>query len=120
VNPLAERPCDAAPEQQAVSPSPAKSSAEVWLDGLRKLAKIVGQMIYGASIYEMVRDLNKERGMIERLFILVVFGDVLGVPILPPYYALRLLPYIVPNIERWRTSMLRERDLTDLCDQEIS
>jgi len=49
-----------------------------------------------------------------------VFGDVLGVPILPPYYALRLLPYVVPNIARWRTSMLRERDLTDLCDQEIS
>ena len=68
----------------------------------------------------MVRDLNKERGMIERLFILAVFGDVLGVPLLPPYYALRLLPYVVPNIESWRYSMLRERDLTDLCDQEIS
>ena len=75
---------------------------------------------HGITIYEMVRDLNKERGMIERLFILVVFGDVLGVPILPPYYALRLLPYVVPNIEGWRYSLLRERDLTDLCDQEIT
>jgi hypothetical protein len=72
------------------------------------------------SVYEMVRDLNKERGMIERLFILAVFGDVLGVPLLPPYYALRLLPYVVPRIESWRYSMLRERDLIDLCDQEIS
>jgi hypothetical protein len=83
-------------------------------------AKMLGQMLYGATVYEMVRDLNKERGMIERLFILVVFGDVLGVPILPPYYALRLLPYVVPNIEGWRYSMLRERDLTDLCDQEFT
>lgn len=95
-----------------------------WLARLPEQAyafvKMLGEMLYGATIYEMVRDLKKERGMIERLFILVVFGDVLGVPILPPYYALRLLPYVVPNIEGWRHSMLRERDLTDLCDQEIT
>jgi hypothetical protein len=91
-----------------------------WQEQLGQLAKMVGEIFYGMTIYEMVRDLNKERGMIERLFILTVFGDVLGVPILPPYYALRLLPYVVPNIRGWRYSMLRERDLTDLCDQEIT
>jgi hypothetical protein len=87
---------------------------------LRELAKMVGEMFYGMTVYEMVRDLNKERAMIERLFILAVFGDLLGVPLLPPYYALRLLPYVVPNLQGWRHSMLRERDLTDLCDQEIT
>ncbi|MBN1401504.1 MAG: hypothetical protein JXA74_11745 [Anaerolineae bacterium] len=76
-------------------------------------------MIYGATVYDMVRDLNKERGQRERLFVLAVFGDLLGVPILPPYYALRLLPYIVPCIRGWRYSMLRERDLTDLLDGDI-
>ncbi len=91
-----------------------------WQEQIRKFAKMLGEIFYGMTIYEMVRDLNKERGMIERLFILAVFGDVLGVPILPPYYALRLLPYVVPNIQGWRHSMLRERDLTDLCDQEIT
>ncbi|PKO23106.1 MAG: hypothetical protein CVU38_05920 [Chloroflexi bacterium HGW-Chloroflexi-1] len=77
-------------------------------------------MIYGATVYEMVRDLRKERAQRERLFVLAIFGDLLGVPILPPYYALRLLPYVVPDITGWRRSMLRERDLTDLCDQEIT
>ncbi len=91
-----------------------------WQQQLRELAKTIGEMFYGMTVYEMVRDLKKERGLIERLFILVVFGDVLGVPILPPYYALRLLPYVVPSIQGWRYSMLRERDLTDLCDQEIT
>ena len=85
-----------------------------------QVARALGEMIYGASIYEMVRDLNKERGHLERLFILVVFGDLLGVPVLPPYYTLRLLPFVVPNIAGWRRSMLRERDITDLCDQEIT
>ena len=91
-----------------------------WRDRIHSLAHALGEIVYGMSVYDIVRGLNKERGMIERLFILTVFGDVLGVPLLPPYYALRLLPYVVPNIESWRYSMLRERDLTDLCDQEIS
>jgi hypothetical protein len=82
--------------------------------------KTLGEMIYGATIYEMVRDLNKERSHIEHLFILIVFGDFLGIPILPPFYTLRLLPYVVPKITGWKRSMLRERDLTELCDQEIT
>ena len=81
---------------------------ERWQQKARELAKMIGEMFYGMTVYEMVRDLNKERGMIERLFILAVFGD------------LRLLPHVVPNIQGWRHSMLRERDLTDLCDQEIT
>lgn len=96
------------------------SRLSLGFERIRTFVHIVGEMFYGMTVYEMVRDLKKERGMIERLFILVVFGDVLGVPILPPYYALRLLPYVVPNINGWRYSLLRERDLTDLCDQEIT
>lgn len=84
------------------------------------LLKALGEMLYGATIYDMVSDLNKERSHLEHMFILVVFGDILGVPILPPYYTLRLLPYAVPQIAGWKHSMLRERDLTDLCTQEIT
>ncbi len=80
----------------------------------------VREVLYGMTIYEMVRDLQKERAHLEHLFVLVVFGDILGVPILPPYYTLRLLPYVLPQIAGWKTSMLRERDITDLCDQEIT
>jgi len=86
----------------------------------RSAARALRDMFYGATVYEMVRDLRKERAQIEHLFVLVVFGDFLGVPVLPPYYTLRLLPYVMPQIAGWRRSMLRERDLTDLCDQEIT
>jgi hypothetical protein len=87
---------------------------------LLQLARTIGEMTYGATIYEMVRDLHKQRSHLEHLFILIVFGDLMGVPVLPPYYTLRLLPFVMPNIAGWRRSMLRERDLTDLCDQEIT
>jgi hypothetical protein len=86
----------------------------------RQLLVALREILYGMTIYEMVRGLQKERSALHRLFVLAVFGDLLGVPILPPYYTLRLLPYVVPDIEGWRRSMLRERDLTDLCDQEIT
>lgn len=87
---------------------------------LKKAIKALGEMIYGATVYEMVRDLHKERSHLEHMFILIVFGDILGVPILPPYYTLRLLPHVVPSMAGWKRSMLRERDLTDMCDQEIT
>jgi hypothetical protein len=83
-------------------------------------ARTVGDIIYGATVYEMVRDLHKERAKLEHLFVLIVFGDFLGVPVLPPYYTLRLLPYVIPHMEGWKRSLLRERDLTDMCDQEIT
>jgi hypothetical protein len=87
---------------------------------LKQALKMIGDMIYGATIYEMVRDLHKERSHLEHMFILIVFGDILGIPILPPYYTLRLLPYVVPSFAGWKRSMLRDRDLTDLCDAEIT
>ncbi len=90
------------------------------LPRMRSSGRALRDMLYGATVYEMVRDLRKERGQLEHLFILVVFGDLLGVPILPPYYTLRLLPYVVPNIEGWRYSMSREKDLTDMCDQDFT
>lgn len=86
-----------------------------WRDRLRSAARTFSDILYGAALYDMVRDLYKERAQLEHLFVLVVFGDMLGVPILPPYYTLRLLPYVVPLINGWRVSMLRERDITDLC-----
>jgi|GEM_PF-70491 len=94
----------------------ASSCSKSLRGGLRAFRDI----LYGATIYDMVRDLQKERSQREHLFILVVFGDLLGVPILPPYYTLRMLPYIVPHIAGWRRSMSREKDLTDLCDREIT
>ena len=81
--------------------------------------RTVREVIYGMTVYDWVHELDKVRNEQDRLFTLIVYGDLLGVPVLPPYYTLRLLPYMVPTFESWRRSMLRERDLTDLIDQEI-
>jgi len=71
------------------------------------------------TVHEMDLELRKEKGHLEHLFMLVVFGDLIGLPILPPYYSMRLLPYIIPSIEKWKRSLLREKDLTDILSEEI-
>jgi len=38
---------------------------------------------------------------------------MLGVPVIPPYYSLKILPYAVPNIKSWKQRVFRERDFTD-------
>lgn len=86
---------------------------------LRRALRTLGQIVYGMTVYDWVRELQKERGELERFFVLVVFGDMIGLPILPPYYSLRLIPYTVPAMGRWKRCILRERDLTDLFDSEI-
>ena len=79
------------------------------LRSVRALKKI----LYGMAIHDQVRALTRQHGSLEHLFVLISFGDLLGVPILPPYYSMRLLPFIVPLINNWRRRMLRERDVTD-------
>ncbi len=73
----------------------------------------VKSVLYGMAGHDMARFALKTRGSMEHLFILITMGDLLGIPILPPYYSLRLLPYVVPQISTWKRRMLRERDLTD-------
>lgn len=78
--------------------------------GLFQAAK---EFIYGMAAHDMTRFALKTRSSMEHLFILITMGDMLGVPILPPYYSLRLLPYVVPQISTWKRRMLREKDLMD-------
>ena len=73
----------------------------------------VGEFLYGASAYDMVTYSVRVRGTLESVFLLVVFGDLIGLPVMPPYYALRLLPYALPQVETWKRRVLRERDFLD-------
>ena len=78
------------------------------------IIRVLKDIIYGMSSHEMTRHAVRTRASMEHLFILITMGDLLGIPILPPYYSLRLLPYVTPQISSWKRRMLRERDITDV------
>ena len=96
------------------SPATESSNSSELRQRLRVLDDWLRNFFYGMTYYEMEKELNRQRADLEHLFILISFGDLLGLPILPPYYSMRLLPYIVPLLNRWRHRMLREKDLTDM------
>ena len=48
-------------------------------DRIRRIVRAAGEMLYGMTTYEWVRDLQRSRGEIERLFMLVTFGDLCSV-----------------------------------------
>jgi hypothetical protein len=77
------------------------------------LFQAIKEFVYGVAAHDSARFAMKTRASMEHLFILITMGDMLGVPILPPYYSLRLLPYVVPQISTWKRRMLREKDFTD-------
>jgi len=79
-----------------------------------RILDAIKDIVYGMSSHEMTRHAVRTRASMEHLFILITMGDLLGVPILPPYYSLRLLPYVTPQISSWKRRMLRERDITDV------
>ncbi len=70
-------------------------------------------VLYGMAAHGHVTAALRTRMYLEHLFMFITLGDMLGVPVIPPYYALKILPYAVPNIKSWKQRVFRERDFTD-------
>lgn len=83
------------------------------LTNLSRFFAALREILYGMAIHDQVRTLTRARGSLEHLFVLISFGDLLGLPVLPPYYSMRLLPFVVPLVNNWKRRLLRERDVTD-------
>lgn len=87
---------------------------ELKTERFQQVWQAVKEFVYGMTAFEFEQEARRMRAQLETLFLLIVFGDMIGLPILPSYYSLRLLPYVVPVIERWKRQVLRERDITEL------
>ncbi len=70
----------------------------------------VKQFMYGLMGHEFARHALEMRHEMEAVFMVVTLGDLIGVPILPPIYSLRLLPYVVPEIATWKRHMARRKE----------
>ena len=79
----------------------------------------VRQFLYGMMGMEIAEHAIEMRSNLENLFMLGTVGEMVGVPILPPYYSLRLLPFVVPHIETWKRRVLREREFSDVHEYHL-
>jgi hypothetical protein len=79
----------------------------------RKILEVFREFFYGMNAYEFERQALEMRGAMEALFMALTLGDMMGLPVIPPIYSLRVLPYAVPQIEAWKRRVAREREFSD-------
>ena len=79
----------------------------------------IREFLFGMLGMEFTQHAIEMRGSLETLFMVATVGDMIGIPILPPYYSLRLLPYVVPQISTWKRRVLREKEFTDEHDYDL-
>lgn len=77
------------------------------------------EFAYGMTGHEFARHAMATRSSLETIFMVACVGDMVGLPVIPPYYSLRLLPFVVPEIATWRRRVLRERQFIDEHDAEL-
>ena len=81
--------------------------------------KTLREFLYGMLGMEFAQHAMEMKASVESLFMLATVGDMLGIPIMPPYYSLRLLPYVVPEIATWKRRVLREKEFSDEHDYHL-
>jgi len=79
----------------------------------------IREFLYGMFGMEIAQHALEMRSSLESIFMLGTVGDMIGIPVIPPYYSLRLLPYIVPHISTWKRRVLREREFSDEHDYHL-
>lgn len=81
--------------------------------------KAFKQFLHGLAGYEFARHALEMRRELEAVFMVVTMGDLIGVPILPPVYSLRLLPYLVPEIAKWKRQMARRKEFWEKEEYDL-
>lgn len=83
------------------------------------MREAVSKFLYGLTGYEFARHAIELRHEMEAVFMVVTMGDLIGVPVLPPVYSLRLLPYVVPEISTWKRNMARQKEFWEKEEYDL-
>lgn len=81
--------------------------------------RVFKQVVFGLTGYPFVRHALEMRRELESIFIVITMGDLLGVPVLPPIYRLRLLPYVAPEISLWKKRVAARKEFWEKEDYDL-
>lgn len=84
----------------------------------KRIKRMVKELLFGMFGFEIMTYILKSKKRREDIFMVMVFGDILGIPLFSNYYSLRLLPYIVPMVENWKERILKEKDFIEKIAEE--
>jgi hypothetical protein len=49
----------------------------------------------------------------------VTLGDLVGIPVMPPVYALRILPFVAPEIAAWKRQLARRKEFWEKDEYDL-
>ena len=79
----------------------------------------IKDFFYGLTGYQFVHHARAMKQEAETLFLLVTLGDLVGLPIMPPVYSLRLLPWVVPEIVKWKRQLARKKEFWEKEEYDL-
>ena len=75
---------------------------------LARLRHRLNEALWGFFIYELWHGIHEERSRYADALNVLMIGELLGIPLMNSTVTLRLLPYMLPDLKKWK-----ERQLTD-------
>ena len=81
--------------------------------------QVVRDFLYGLTGYQFVHHAREMKHEAESLFLIVTLGDLIGVPIMPPVYSLRLFPYVAPVIVKWKRRLARRKEFWEKQEYDL-
>ena len=76
----------------------------------------VKEFLFGFATHDHLIFTRRTQASMSDLMTVALFGDMVGVPMMRSYYALRLLPYLLPRLTGWKRRILKERDFVEALD----
>ncbi|QIA28008.1 hypothetical protein DYI95_011265 [Thermaerobacter sp. PB12/4term] len=68
----------------------------------------VKQFVWGFLFFDWYHELQHARSQYNDVMNLVLFGELLGIPLMNSSIGLRLLPYVLPDLGAWKHRQLEE------------
>ncbi len=92
---------------------PREAQRASWRGWLRQAMQVARQFLWGFFFFEMFHELQKEKARYSDAVNLIIVGELLGLPLMNSVIALRLLPYLLPELDGWKHRQLSEVDIIE-------
>ncbi|HET8850978.1 MAG TPA: hypothetical protein VFN02_00485 [Ktedonobacteraceae bacterium] len=100
-------------DAEGPSRPPREAQQASWRGWLRQAMQVARQFLWGFFFFEMFHELQKEKARYSDAVNLIIVGELLGLPLMNSVIALRLLPYLLPELDGWKHRQLSEVDIIE-------
>lgn len=101
------------PDAERANQPPREAHRVTWRERARQAIQVARQFLWGFFYFEMFHELQKEKARYSDAVNLVIVGELLGLPLMSSVITLRLLPYLLPELDSWKYRQLSEADIIE-------